>query len=191
MHIRTLGGWMSFCVQIASGAAISAYPEYKALALGVFWLSTLLTAGILVWWFFVNYRVRWPIQSRSSTLVSREQPEKKEGDNDRISMREAATYAYDRLDSIRRAFVDKSEGGDARLADTAHLLTHQMSAIYGRELPSLTVKRIYRADFNKGGNFSDGGNSFKQTGGNLAEFVDIQVDKADLEESMRRMTAGD
>lgn len=64
MHIRNLGGWMSFSIQIASGAAVPAFPEYKTLALWVFGVSTALTLTILGWWFFANYRISWPIYKR-------------------------------------------------------------------------------------------------------------------------------
>jgi len=64
MHIRTLGGWLSFAVQIASGAAITAYPEYRMLSLWVFWISTVIVFGSFSWWFIANYRLQWPVRKR-------------------------------------------------------------------------------------------------------------------------------
>ena len=70
MDLRALGAFLSFCVQVAAGAAPVKWPQYTWLADIIFWGACLIGVVCLFWWFRANYRLRLPWISQSEASNS-------------------------------------------------------------------------------------------------------------------------
>jgi hypothetical protein len=72
MHLdfKALAAALSFCIQIAAGAAPVKWPQYAWLADLIFWGACVAGVGFILWWLLSSYRVRWPFVPRKSRVAA-------------------------------------------------------------------------------------------------------------------------
>jgi hypothetical protein len=105
---------------------------------------------------------------------------------EQITLREAATIAYERLrefGSIYAAAADKLGGLDKPAAEGALMwfvyFLQPRIPVYGKHPPSRTLELINTLEFKRGG-FENGGNSFHCFGEKEPKFTDLTVNRTDV-----------